>query len=120
MLHKFCFIILFSFFHLAAAIPNLATKYNYTFSLDALGFFDANSYCYQSGGNLASVKNAFENKRIFQEAQKAFANINMVDYWLGGYKEEDGKLWLWIDGEDFRYDNWGNGEWMVTGKIERI
>ena len=61
----------------------------------------AERFCEQRGGHLATIANADENEFVFN-----YANSFDRDYlWLGAtnYQED---VWSWVSGESFSYANW--------------
>ena len=62
----------------------------------------AKEYCERLGGHSVTITSQEEND--FVSSIKGKCNA----YWLGGIKENG--AWHWITGEDFDYQNWGNGE----------
>jgi hypothetical protein len=90
-------------------IASLDPTICYNFSLNAKSFFDAEKLCKDYFGHLTSVKDVFTNAYIFNQSQRAFGAINMVDYWLGGIKDNTTAKWSWVDGANFDYNNWAQG-----------
>ncbi|XP_014831467.1 PREDICTED: galactose-specific lectin nattectin-like [Poecilia mexicana] len=69
---------------------------------------NAEKNCLSMGANLASVRNAYEYRRI--QALIRAASRNSREAWLGGSDAQQEKTWLWSDGSPMRYTNWCPGE----------
>ncbi|KAM9363219.1 snaclec A8-like [Symphorus nematophorus] len=69
---------------------------------------NAERYCADFQGNLASVKNIWE----YNFLQRMVRNAGHTFAWIGGYFFEDD--WRWEDGSAFNYHNW-----QTTGSTER-
>lgn len=55
------------------------------------------------GGNLATITNEAENKKV----QKA-TGTNKA--WIGGYDDSFEGRWNWVTGEPFKYENWAKNQ----------
>ena len=55
------------------------------------------------GGNLATITNDAENKKV----QKA-TGTNKA--WIGGYDDSFEGRWNWVTGEPFKYENWAKNQ----------
>uniref|UniRef100_A0A3B3Z4F7 C-type lectin domain-containing protein n=1 Tax=Poecilia mexicana TaxID=48701 RepID=A0A3B3Z4F7_9TELE len=69
---------------------------------------NAEKNCLSMGANLASVRNAYEYRRI--QALIRAASRNSREAWLGGSDAQQERTWLWSDGSPMRYTNWCPGE----------
>lgn len=64
---------------------------------------DAKEYCENAGGYLAVITDQ-EEQAFVEKVNDEFENL-----WIGGYR--DNKFnWYWINGEEFNYTNWMDGE----------
>jgi len=60
------------------------------------------------GRNLVSIHSASDNGFFMSLAHPHFNGC--VAFWLGGTRIGTDEPWNWIDGTNFVYTNWGNGE----------
>ena len=75
--------------------------HEYTLFDGPLSWSEAEDYCAEHGGHLASANSAPEQKHLVEFSQKTtHSNI-----WIGGYLDTNGS-WKWTDGTSFRYENW--------------
>ena len=65
---------------------------------------DAQDWCRELNGNLASVTNKDEQAFLFKNIVKE----QVASTWIGGFRV-DGK-WYWVDGNPFLYMSWMPGE----------
>ncbi len=87
---------------------NLLTEYEgrrYYLSKKRAMWFGANEMCKKSGGHLATILSAEENKAVIS-ALKEIGYLD--DLWLGGMRELGG--WSWVTGEKIGFNYWGAGE----------
>uniref|UniRef100_A0A8C6SS91 C-type lectin domain-containing protein n=1 Tax=Neogobius melanostomus TaxID=47308 RepID=A0A8C6SS91_9GOBI len=70
----------------------------------------AEKSCNNLGGNLASIRNYWENVFI----------SGLIDgpAWLGGHDMVQDGVWMWTDGSPWDYTNWWHGEPNNYGGIE--
>ncbi|MBE6635045.1 MAG: C-type lectin domain-containing protein [Ruminococcaceae bacterium] len=73
-----------------------------------LSWFDAYTYCEKLGGHLATVTSEEEQAFIEQYMISTSPTSKNESAWLGAY--DDGDSWKWVTGEEFEYNNWGQGE----------
>ena len=75
--------------------------HTYTIVEEGLAWSDAEAYCVEHGGHLASAGSVEEQAFLDQFAESStHSNI-----WIGGFIDQDGK-WQWTDGTEFSYANW--------------
>uniref|UniRef100_A0A914D3F0 C-type lectin domain-containing protein n=1 Tax=Acrobeloides nanus TaxID=290746 RepID=A0A914D3F0_9BILA len=71
------------------------------------GWFDAEAFCANDGGQLGNIKDAFINNFVAKIANNGFT---YADYWIGGLvdidKATNRTVWKWIDYNSFNYTNW--------------
>lgn len=67
-------------------------------------WFVADEACRDFGAHLTSVHNAAEHNRIVSEL------ISTDNTWLGLNDQVAEGAYVWSDGSDFVYENWGSGE----------
>lgn len=75
--------------------------HEYTLFDGPLSWSEAEDYCTEHGGHLASANSAPEQKHLVEFSQKTTRS----NIWIGGYLDTDGS-WKWTDGTSFRYENW--------------
>ena len=75
--------------------------HEYTLFDGPLSWSEAEDYCAEHGGHLASANSAPEQKHLVEFSQKTTRS----NIWIGGYLDTDGS-WKWTDGTSFRYENW--------------
>lgn len=71
-----------------------------------LVWYNAEATCYQNGGHLASIQDAFTNSYLAGLAQQAFS---LDTFWLGATTNFLGNAWAWSDFQGFTYTNWASG-----------
>uniref|UniRef100_A0A4W6BSN0 C-type lectin domain-containing protein n=1 Tax=Lates calcarifer TaxID=8187 RepID=A0A4W6BSN0_LATCA len=74
----------------------------------AMSWADAQKNCETMNSNLASVHSDEE----YQLIQKVVlvASHGSGPTWIGGSDAQKEKLWFWIDGTTFKYENWCEGQ----------
>ncbi|XP_029942973.1 ladderlectin-like [Salarias fasciatus] len=72
----------------------------FKFIHSAMSWYNAESYCYNLGGHLASVSNPREYSFLQRLTQGAGQSVA----WLGGFYLQN--RWIWIDGTGLYYTNW--------------
>jgi hypothetical protein len=82
----------------------------YIFVANKSEFINAEGYCRQQGGHLASVTNAFDNMFLSSKASLYFLDSTDSDFWIGGTNELTPGIWSWIDGTSFTYTDWAQGQ----------
>ena len=87
--------------------PNFESRtshsYVYTITRTALSWEDAEAYCVNQGGNLASV----ETKKELQEIGKLMdSNTRKKLWWLGGSDSQVEGSWTWSSGAKWGFTNW--------------
>jgi hypothetical protein len=87
------------------AIQGLQDSDCYVIFPDWASWYNAETKCKTSGGNLASIGNAFVNTFLTQQIGPL---LDSDSFWSGG-QSNDGK-WLWADGTPLRYKNWNKGQ----------
>ncbi|CAJ0581530.1 unnamed protein product, partial [Mesorhabditis spiculigera] len=76
--------------------------YNFPLTYDA-----ADRFCYNLGGHLASITNAFESTTINALGRNESAAV--VAYWIGA-RSLNSQPFTWVDGTPFSYTKWASGE----------
>ena len=79
--------------------------HDYTLFEGAMSWSDAEKYCVDHGGHLASSNSAHEQKFLAELSMKT----SRSNIWIGGYLDADGR-WKWTDGTDFKYENWDENQ----------
>uniref|UniRef100_W5L325 C-type lectin domain-containing protein n=1 Tax=Astyanax mexicanus TaxID=7994 RepID=W5L325_ASTMX len=77
----------------------------YKFFNTKVGWADAEVHCLKNGGNLASVHNKEENFFIQNLIKQATGSNTRT--WIGGYDAVKEGTWLWSDGLEMNFKNWG-------------
>ncbi|XP_078496275.1 C-type lectin-like isoform X1 [Lissotriton helveticus] len=87
----------------------------YKFFPQKLTFARAEMFCRHRirGGRLASVHSRSQNNQLNGLFQ---AQPQLV--WLGGLYLQQDKIFIWSDGSEFNYQNWGKGQPDFYGKYE--
>ncbi|KAE9555560.1 hypothetical protein FO519_001231 [Halicephalobus sp. NKZ332] len=67
-------------------------------------FVDAQSYCQSQGGNLAAVRNGFDNHLLADHARERFKG--QFVYLGGSVINSDSNTWHWFDESQLKYANW--------------
>lgn len=76
---------------------------------DPLSWDDAQRWCTDMGGNLASITNEKEQAVITWLMGRDLGN-GVERFWVGGTDRQSEGRWEWIAGEDFRYSNWAKDQ----------
>uniref|UniRef100_A0AC35G879 C-type lectin domain-containing protein n=1 Tax=Panagrolaimus sp. PS1159 TaxID=55785 RepID=A0AC35G879_9BILA len=98
---------------IVATCPTNSVKWNsqcFTFFENSTGFADAELYCEQSGGYLASIHDGFLNDLLSQEGGKRFNKSTESDFWIGATNLMKPPTWNWTDGSIFDFTDWRKGE----------
>lgn len=87
-------------------VPSDAVYYNghyYSVFDDDVTWTEAEALCESLGGYLATITSEEEQEFIteFSSGQ---------NLWIGGYREDDETVWMWVTGEIWSYTNWDSGE----------
>lgn len=77
----------------------------YTLIEKGISWSDAEEYCVQHGGHLASSGSAKEQSFLIKLSEKT----NRSYIWIGGYLTESGS-WKWTDGTEFDYKCWDDNQ----------
>ncbi len=88
-------------------IPDDAVSYDghyYKIYTDSVTWTEAEAQCEALGGYLATITSADEQAFIDEY------NSSSKHLWVGGYREDDNTVWMWVTGETWDYTNWGDGE----------
>jgi hypothetical protein len=78
-------------------------------------FSQARTNAAAAGGHLAIITSAEEDNFIYSLLVTANISTTASDgggvpyAWIGGTDESVEGLWIWVDGTDFSYTNWGSG-----------
>ena len=67
---------------------------------------DAEAYCEQHGGTLATVTSQEEWDQVLAAMRADGREV----YWIGGRREIDGGNFTWVDGRTFSFTAWAAGE----------
>ncbi|XP_028664633.1 lectin-like [Erpetoichthys calabaricus] len=78
---------------------------------------DAETFCFNLGGHLASVHNADDNKFITNFIKRK--DMSGPTIWLGASNYQQISLWLWTDGSKWDFTNWNTGEPNNSNNVER-
>ena len=79
--------------------------HDYTLFEGEMSWSDAEKYCVDHGGHLASSNSAHEQEFLAELSMKT----SRSNIWIGGYLDADGR-WKWTDGTDFKYENWDENQ----------
>ena len=86
--------------------PDDAVEYNghhYLYYNSHKNWKDAEAYCVENGGHLASVNSSGEKDFLVELTKSRSADL----IWIGGYCiKDDMDTWYWTDDSDFKYKNW--------------
>uniref|UniRef100_A0A914EG88 C-type lectin domain-containing protein n=1 Tax=Acrobeloides nanus TaxID=290746 RepID=A0A914EG88_9BILA len=93
--------------HLLHLHPRTFITLCYSVYLKADTYGSATNKCITSGGQLASVKDAFTNSFLTTTMQNMLSDPT-VHMWLGGNRIISN--WHWSDGSPFNYTNWAAGQ----------
>ncbi|XP_041458281.1 macrophage mannose receptor 1-like isoform X1 [Lytechinus variegatus] len=74
-------------------------------SNDRLSWTQAEDFCNQKGGHLASIMSSAENAALMEMAPTIGIN-----YWIGIHQEVAAGSFRWSDGSPYTYENWDRGE----------
>ena len=80
-------------------------NHTYTLVEKGLSWSEAEEYCVQHGGHLASAGSAEEQNFLIKFAEKT----SRGNIWIGGYLSEDGS-WRWTDGSKFSFEWWDDNQ----------
>ena len=80
-------------------------SHTYTIVEEGLAWSDAEAYCVEHGGHLASAGSVEEQAFLDQFAESS----SRSNIWIGGYIDQDGR-WQWTDGTEFGYANWDDNQ----------
>ena len=72
----------------------------------SLSWAEAQAYCEQLGGYLATINSKAEMDFVVEMLGSATKGL----YWLGMYRENANSNWRWVTGEAVNYTNWAEGE----------
>ena len=67
---------------------------------------DAEGFCKNEGGHLASVTSEATNEYIHYEKRKR----GISRLWIGGTDKEKEGVWKWSDGSPWEFTKWNKGE----------
>lgn len=76
----------------------------YTLVQQAMTWKDAEAYCENQGGHLASMTTYDEYQKVLDQLKGTEIRV----CWVGGYR--DGTGWRWTSGDDFSYTGWAPDE----------
>ncbi len=91
----------------AEVIPDDAVEYNghyYYIYEEECTWTEAEARCEALGGYLATITSKDEQAFIDEY------NGSLEYLWIGGYREDDNTVWMWVTGEAWGYTNWDEGE----------
>jgi hypothetical protein len=98
----------------ASRVRNPANGHFYQRIDDPMSWHEAETFCAELGGYLASVISEEENDFVFDH----FARDHVC--WLGASDELQEGNWQWVSGEPFEYSNWFKGEPSNKGGLEHF
>ncbi|MCD8004031.1 MAG: hypothetical protein LUG88_09030 [Clostridia bacterium] len=87
-------------------VPSDAVYYNghyYCVFDDNVTWTEAEALCESLGGYLATITSEEEQEFIYEYSSGQ-------NLWIGGYREDDETVWMWVTGETWSYTNWDSGE----------
>ncbi len=85
--------------------------HSYKVFLEAgLDWATAKTRCEAMGGHLVTITDEQENKFITALATKTISDINNSGIWLGATDERNEGQWKWLDGTQFKYTTWFDGQ----------
>ncbi|CAJ0955773.1 unnamed protein product, partial [Mesorhabditis belari] len=87
---------------LSGSRPKCFAFYNYPLTFD-----QADTFCYNLGGRLASITDAFESATISSQVRADSPTVNA--FWIGA-RSVDNRTYTWADGTPFTYQRWASGE----------
>ncbi|XP_061566068.1 ladderlectin [Cololabis saira] len=76
---------------------------------------EAEFYCQFDRANLASV-HSYEENHFIQSLTRGDTH-HFPQTWIGGSDAVRQEFWMWTDGSEFHYENWGSDD--SSGKTER-
>lgn len=100
---------LFSSIGWAASIPSDAKVFNgHSYKVYELSknWNEANTYCKQLGGHLATITTGAENTFVTSIVTSGAKHL----YWIGLYRDYVGGPWKWVTSENPVFFNWAKGE----------
>jgi len=77
----------------------------------------AEAQCMSEGGHLASIHNAFENSALSTLAAGANPSANT---WIGLNNMANPSMFMWTDGTNTMYMNWGSGQPMSPSQMHCV
>lgn len=86
----------------ASTIPQTKT---YRIIDQAMSWTDAENYCVQNGGELASITSQEE----WDQVQALIRADGRGIFWIGGRRDSSGNF-TWTDGSTFSFSSWADGE----------
>ncbi len=94
-----------------------AAQSTYTVIIGDYSWEEAEEYCREQGGHLATITSAEEEQQIIQAIGQAGYDLHVI--WLGAtnLQSADGSF-AWTTGEAFAYQNWAPGEPSGTDGME--
>lgn len=107
---KLFFITVFAFFPHVFGCPTgtiRGTNSNFCYkpSADSASWLSANYKCRQLGGELATIDNSFLNQILYGAGQDHYGDSG--SFWFGETTMFVPGKWLWADGSNATYTNWG-------------
>lgn len=76
---------------------------------DQLSWDDAQRWCTDMGGHLVSLANEKDHAITLWLMRRDFGN-GVERFWVGGTDRQTEGRWEWIDGTDFRFTHWADGQ----------
>ncbi|XP_068678201.1 uncharacterized protein [Montipora foliosa] len=96
--------------------PMQESAFEYQVSTDEMkSWFDAVRACKLCNAELLSVHTREENEFITDQLRRS-TEVNKL--WIGMSYKEEKRMWSWIDGSRYRYQNWKEGQ-HYDGKDEQ-
>ena len=89
----------------AESIPPDAVKFNGHYYLafdESKTWTEAEAFCEELGGHLATVTSLEENNFIFELTSQQQER----HYWLGGSDQDTEGVWVWVTGEPWGFTDW--------------
>ena len=89
------------------AAPDAKSEFRgntYEFYTQKLSWDHAYKFCEKKGGHLVTINSKEENDFVVELTKDSNDSL-----WMGG-RTQDHKVWYWITGEPFDYQNWSEGE----------
>ena len=78
----------------------------YFYSTDKESWNDAEEYCQEEGGHLASVNTPAIQEYVLDELTRR----SMNSAWFGGNDIEEEGVWMWTDSTPWEFTSWGPGQ----------